>query len=127
MSPRGTESLQTLSPGGKWIRTIRPARRSQQNCDPDSRRQFGRTCGLVCEIAVPAREAKSLTSALPGQPVGLLIAVTAGPLPHCDLRGRAIVALIWFRLASRTEEKYKQSRTAGDGPPWHDPCARSAE
>jgi hypothetical protein len=59
--------------------------------------------------------------------VGLLIAVIAGPLPHCDLRGRAIVALIWFRLASRTEEKYKQSRTAGDGPPWRDPCARSAE
>ena len=40
---------------------------------------------------------------------------------------RTIVALIWFRLASRTEEKYKQSRTAGDGPPWRDPCARSAE
>ncbi len=34
-----------------------------------------------------------------------------------DLRGRAIVALIWFRLASRTEDKYKQSRTVGDDRP----------
>jgi hypothetical protein len=54
-------------------------------------------------------------------------AVTAARFRTADLRGRTIVALIWFRLASRTEEKYKQSRTAGDGPPWRDPCARSAE